>query len=74
MGHDIAKIYYFAYNFWKHSPNFVISISFHSLEYADSDNVSFVIFQEFACQSYWSKWKPVFCYSSFKFCHILSKI
>ncbi len=57
---ELAKMHYFAYNFWKHSPNVVISVSFNSLGYADSDDVSFVIFHECACQPYWSKWKIVF--------------
>ncbi len=48
------------HNFWKHCSNDVVLISFHSLGYADSDNVSFVIFHECACQPYWSKWKTVF--------------
>ncbi len=60
MGSEVAKMHNFAYNFWKHCSNFVISISFHSLGYANSDYVSFVIFHEGACQPYWSKWKTVF--------------
>ncbi len=60
MGWEVAKMHNFAYNFWKHCSNFVMSISFHSVGYADSDYVSFIIFHECACQPYWSKWKPVF--------------
>ncbi len=60
MGVEITKMHNFAYNFWKHCSNCVISLSFNSLGYADSDNVSFVNFHECACQPYWSKWQTVF--------------
>ncbi len=35
-------------------------MSFCSLGYADSENVSFVIFQNSVCPPYWSKWTTVF--------------
>ncbi len=39
---------------------FVLLMSFCSLGYADSENVSFVIFQNSVCPPYWSKWTTVF--------------
>ncbi len=49
-----------AYNFWKCCPKCIILMLFRSLGYADSDDVSFVIFQHGVCQPFWSKWKTVF--------------
>ncbi len=63
-----------AYNFWKCCPKCIILMLFRSLGYADSDDVSFVIFQHGVCQPFWSKWKQCFRYSSFKICPILLKI
>ncbi len=47
-------------NFWNFCLKFVLLTSFCSLGYADSENVSFVIFQNSVCPPYWSKWTTVF--------------
>ncbi len=49
-----------AYNFWKCCPKCIILMLFRSLGCADSNDVSFVIFQDGVCQPFWSKWKTVF--------------
>ncbi len=53
------------YNFWKCKNNSFLCRSFGN---ANSDEVSFVIFQHGVCPPYWSKWQQYFCYSSFKTC------
>ncbi len=47
-------------NFCNCCLKFVLLTSFCSLGYADSENVSFVIFQNSVCPPYWSKWTTVF--------------
>ena len=49
-----------AYNFWKHCSNFDFFTSLCSLAYANSVDISFVIFQQCDCPPYWNKWKTVF--------------
>ncbi len=72
-GVEITKNAQFAYNFWKHCSNCVISLSLNSLGYADSDNVSFVNFHECVCQPYWRKWKPVFSLLLIQICQFCAK-
>ncbi len=47
-------------NFWKCYLKCIRLMSSCSLGYADSENVSFVIFQNSVCPPYWSKWTTVF--------------
>ncbi len=47
-------------NFWKCYLKCIRLMLSCSLGYADSENVSFVIFQNSVCPPYWSKWTTVF--------------
>ncbi len=47
-------------NFWKCYLKCIRLMLSCSLGYADSENVSFVIFQNSVCPPYWSKWSTVF--------------
>ncbi len=73
MGREIPKMHNFAYNFWMHCFNCVISLSFNSLDmpiltmshlsFSMNVPVSHIEVNEKQC----------FCYSSFKFCPFCPK-